>query len=74
MLSFDYVSSAKGIRLGCVGTLISERYILTAAQCVTFLGENTLKGAILGEFDVRTDPDCEVTETEPYCNPKVMVS
>ncbi|XP_036151132.1 CLIP domain-containing serine protease 2 [Monomorium pharaonis] len=48
----------------CGGTIINQRYVITAAHCVVNLPENFKVGGIrLGDHNILTDPDCE----QGYC-------
>lgn len=68
LISYD---SARGESLSCGATLITKWYILTAAHCVTNLRSLTIRSVILGEHDVRNDPDCENYDGVMNCAPPI---
>ncbi|XP_046805717.1 serine protease easter-like [Lucilia cuprina] len=58
----------------CGATLINNRYVLTAAQCVVVDADWSISNIRLGEWDLSSNPDCIKTLTgktkcaDPYLN------
>ncbi|XP_052895388.1 serine protease easter-like [Anopheles moucheti] len=60
-------------RVLCQATLITLRYVLTAAQCVSLPTNSYQIVAVrLGEFDTVSDPDCAIVEGRRQCQSPVQ--
>ncbi|XP_035912926.1 CLIP domain-containing serine protease B15-like [Anopheles stephensi] len=72
VIEYQQISTGQR-RLLCQGTLITRRYVLTAAQCVSLPANSyRLAGVRLGEFDTGYDPDCGIVEGRRECQPPVQ--
>ncbi|KAF2897099.1 hypothetical protein ILUMI_09080 [Ignelater luminosus] len=66
-------NTGSGTSFRCGGTVINDRYILTAAHCLTNLKTLKLVSVRLGEHDINTERDCEKSDYgDEYCSDPVQ--
>ncbi|XP_065081646.1 CLIP domain-containing serine protease B15-like isoform X1 [Ochlerotatus camptorhynchus] len=61
MAMLGYKDNTGRIMYGCAGTLINERYVVTAAHCIINSRVQKLVEVRLGEWDMDTTKDCTTT-------------
>ncbi|XP_012527986.2 serine protease grass [Monomorium pharaonis] len=68
LIAYESNVTLKAPEFFCTGTVISRRYILTAAHCVTSLPKDLrLVSVRVGDYDITKELDCEMVGVDKVC-------